>query len=178
MLKKIIAIMLILIGNVSNAFAGSFYLGPSLIYQNTYTRLLRYESFNPGGFFGYGSVIQESMYFGGELFANVRTESFNNKTNNNLDLKNKYSYGFSLIPGFFFDPTFMGYARIGFIQTRFNQPSSTKNGWQFGGGLEMSLTSNWNARAEFDYIKYQALTKVIGSPGAIQFGLSAVYRVI
>ncbi len=176
MLKKIIAGAGIFIASLSIAKAASFYVAPSLLYQNMYIHKITYQSTNPTLSFGYGGTIRDSFfYFGAELFGSFYSYDVNNVPRQNNSLKTRYTYGVSLLPGYVLDTSLMAYLRLTVLATHFEQLSTTKRGFAVGAGLEACLTPHWSARAEYDFAKYTTIKRV-GQPRASMYLAGAVYR--
>lgn len=175
MLKKIIAIIALFLGNIPNLFAGTVYLSPTLMYQNTYKSNIRYEELGPKVALGYNDIMHQMLYLAGEVFASFRAYEINNHSQNSISLRTKYSLGISFLPGFFLDPYLLVYGRLGLIYTDFDKFNTMKRGWQAGAGLQANLNPSWDIRAEYDFTQYNKLS-TIGSPKADEFSLGAVYR--
>lgn len=158
-----------------STFAGSFYVGPTIMIQDSMTNSSAYRGVNPKMTLGYGEM-GEGAYFGGELFAIPGSASL---TDTHLpgaqSIKMSRSIGGSLIPGMMIAAQTIGYARLGFITTKFTGPEIYKTGGQIGLGLQTSVSPNWDLRGEYDYSVYGSVGQ-IGSPKIDEFSLGFMYR--
>ncbi len=177
MFKKLLIASAILATSSTVALAsGAPYLGASLgVIDNTA---------NAGSFRGmpitinggYGAILNQNIYLGGEIFGVIGTSTLNNNVNlgSAQSLKTTYGYGASFIPGFMLSDHTMAFARVGVVKTRFSQINETATGGQLGLGLQTSLTQNWDLRGEYDYTKYRRVSGV--SPKTDTFNLGVVYK--
>ena len=127
-------------------------------------------------FAGYGAMISQSFYLGGEVFANRRFMTIRNGPNNANDLRPSYQWGVSVLPGIVFDSYSLGYARFGAVSSRFGKIGETKTGVQVGAGLEVKAISTVYLNGEYTYTRYRSLSAVIGAPTSDQFSLGVVFR--
>lgn len=134
---------------------------------------------------GYGVDLRGSFYIAGELFFTPTIGELNSSYGNYL--KTTYGYGVSLLPGIQLSEHTIGYARIGWIGTHFENQSSNANGAQFGLGLKTSVTQNWDVRIEYSIAGYEIDKNAsrwnpygsgTSSVRADQFSLGVVYRFI
>ncbi len=122
---------------------------------------------------GYGKTFNQSFYLAGEIFGNLGTITINNNSAA-TNMHTTYSYGASIIPGFFLSEHSMAFARAGLIETRFTSMDSTQSGAEIGLGIQTGITQNLDLRGEYDYVAYRKLSGV--SPQSDQFNLGLVYR--
>lgn len=130
-------------------------------------------------FAGYGGVINQNFYLAGEIFSTLATGTLN--TNNGL--KTTYDFGISLNPGVMLSDHTLAYVRVGGLRTRFSSQNETLSGWQFGFGLQTSVTQNVDLRGEYDYVTYNSFNYSTGSSGSTsitprsdQFHLALIYK--
>lgn len=176
MLKKITVLTALGLSLSSTAHAGVFYIGPTLSYESiTTSQSISYNgvTFRPA--LGYGSMLGDTaIYLGAEMFGGLKPLTLNNNAKNGISLKPSYSYGISVLPGYFFDQDTLGYLRVGPIIQRFDQVGVTKTGFEVGIGLAYSFAECWNMSGEFDYMKYPSFATVSG-PREGQFTLGLHY---
>lgn len=174
MLKKLLIASGISIASISNACAG-FYLGPTLTY-NSYRAGggTRYIDASPRATAGFGTV-RDYMYFAGEIFVGPKSIRIKDDSTASGSLKTSYSYGASILPGIMFDDTILGYARLGFITTHFEDANATKTGYQVGLGAQTDLTETWSIRAEYDHSVYRSISG-LGTPKADQWSVGFLHH--
>lgn len=176
MVKKILFTSALFIGNLSSVFAGSFYLGPALNFESLRSNNnIRYEGLRAMAMGGYSVWVRDWLYLAAEVFGGPKPLDINNVPRHGLSLKTSYSYGGSLIPGIFLDDQIMPYARIGYLSTKFENPSTKKSAYQLGVGLEAKVIDCWSIRGEYDYVKYKNISG-IGQVRTDEFNLAAIYR--
>ncbi len=177
MLKKILlaAIATTTFSLSAVALANSFYVGPTIMIQDSMTNSSAYRGVNPKMTFGYGGVGDEA-YFGGEIFAIPGSASL---TDTHLpgaeSAKMSRSFGASIIPGMAIAAQTVGFARLGFITTKFTGPNIYKTGGQIGLGMQTAVSPNWDVRGEYDYTVYGSVGQ-IGSPKVDEYSLGFLYR--
>jgi outer membrane immunogenic protein len=143
---------------------------------------------------GYGMMMTDMFYLGGEVFANWSNASNNltataGTTTGNLQFDVGSSYGIGLLPGIKMTDSTLTYVRLGWnwanLKTTASQTvagvttsgsnSNTSNGFVFGVGMETLLVDNWSLRGEFDhtwYSNYNAgATSVAPSDNQYMLGL-------
>lgn len=199
MLKKLIlATAILALTNVAYA-NGAPYLGAS-VGVNTDTFKLTNDandSLTFGGrgavgnvFAGYGTMLTQSFYLGGEIFADLTSTSSDiniDSDNVNDSFKEKYGYGISLIPGLALSDQTMAYVRLGAVRSKFEvketspasaTDSKTLNGAQFGFGIQTNLTQNVYLRGEYDFVTYRSATFNGNDtkPRTDQFNLGLIYK--
>jgi opacity protein-like surface antigen len=200
MLKKILLTSAIFVTSTSLSFAnGVPYIGASAGVNST-TFDLKDKSktnFDLGGrgvagnlFAGYGGIVSQNVYLGGEAFANFTSTDSNFKVideNVKGSLNNKYGYGVSFIPGVMLSDHTMAYGRVGVVRNRFeteisrpvsDSHSKTLTGGQFGVGMQTCLTQHVDLRGEYTYTTYNkaSFNGVKVSPDSDQFNLGLVYK--
>jgi opacity protein-like surface antigen len=123
---------------------------------------------------GYGGIIAQSFYLAGELTGIVATGDISD----NGPLKTTYGFGLSMVPGVMLSDRTLGFARAGFVRTRFSQASTSQTGGQFGLGLQTSLTQSVDLRGEYDYTAYSSFNNngVSNSPRTDAATLSLIYK--
>jgi opacity protein-like surface antigen len=188
MLKRILISTVILATATSTAaFAGAPYLGVGLGMQNS---SFQFHDNSPSNnvinvgkrtpvaelFGGYGGLVSQSVYLGGELFINtanmnssstVMTATQDISNGAQVSLQTKASYGISFIPGWMLTDHTMAYLRMGVLRTQFavsvngatgynGSTSPTQSGAEFGFGLQSKLSPNWELRGEYIYSTYNS----------------------
>jgi opacity protein-like surface antigen len=202
MFKKILAATVILTSS-SATLAAAPYIGASIGINNTQLNAKVEDigtTLNLGGrnpnvdiFGGYGTLVSQNIYLGGEVFANTTTGSIDAYTSGSdattLKYETRYTYGVSFIPGVMISPNTMAYGRLGVVRGNFNvkstTPTSSSNdddsvgGAQAGLGIQTNLIQNLDLRAEYVYSDYRSFTEnnVKTSPTSDQFNLGLVYRI-
>jgi outer membrane immunogenic protein len=199
MLKKLLIAAAILATSSTIAFANGPYLGASLGVNNT-----KFDGKNADGdntfslgsrgallnvFGGYGATVNQNIYLGGELFAGATNANAKVKdSDGTANLRTKYSFGISFIPGYMLTDHTMLYGRVGLVKTRFEAKDTsagttttdrkTLTGGQVGLGMQTSLTQNVDLRGEYVYTGYRS-AKMLGdkmTPSTDQFNLGVVYK--
>lgn len=131
-------------------------------------------------FAGYGGVVNQNFYLAGELSGTIATANISDNT----DLKTSYSYGVSVVPGLMLSDHSMLYGRAGVVRTHFTSGNGeTRNGGQFGVGLQTSLTQNLDVRGEYDFVAHKSIDsrdafgeRLTASPRSDQFNFGLVYK--
>lgn len=171
MFKKIIFATAVLASSVS--FAAPYIGGSVGVRTNTSASGLDFRGMPFSLFLGYGGIINQNLYLGGELFGTVGTLSLENN-----GLQSTYGYGLSILPGIMFSDHTMGYLRAGVIRTQFKPTGvsdSTRTGGQLGLGLQTSLTQNMDLRLEYDYSAFKSFSGVT-NPRSDEFDLGLIYK--
>lgn len=154
---------------------------------------------------GYGALVNEWFYLGGEVFANWQNASVSNNeayvvvpTATTFNASDSFSinnsYGVGLLPGIKISAGTMPYIRLGWNWANvkstegpasingtslgtFNK-SGTVNGFVFGIGTEMLIVDNWSARGEFDHTWYSDIFNACNHmPSDNQFTVGVVYHI-
>lgn len=177
MLKKILASVVVLAtSSVVLASPSAPYLGFSTgVTTNTASDGGSYRGAPITLLGGYGAIVNQSIYLGGEVFATLGTMTLSNNNAGMYSLKSSYGYGASFMPGVMLADRTMVFARLGLVRTRFPNMSANSNGTQVGLGLETSLIQNWDVRSEYDYTKYNTVRGM--SPRSDSFNLGFVYKI-
>ncbi len=176
MLKKLMLAGTALALTATAAFAdGAPYLGASIGEATNTTDSLN-RNYRGVPFMvnaGYGALLSQNLYLGGELFGTLGTLTLNDN-----GLKTTYGYGISLLPGIMLTDHTLTYLRLGLVRSHFT-PSQTSNrnvnGGQFGLGMQVGLTQNLDLRGEYVYTAYQSFSG-ISTPRQDQFNLGFVYK--
>jgi outer membrane immunogenic protein len=225
MLKKLSIATAMLVASSTVAFAATSgpYLGANIgvnsskstLSNSTSTTTPRTSSSNAmdlgsrgalaGVFGGYGVMVNQNVYLGGEAFANYANSESDLKANysdattnanGKYSLRQKYSYGLSFIPGFMVSEHTMAYGRAGIVQTRFENKASMSGsadiipfgtsrsvnkvatGGQLGAGLQTDLMPNVALRGEYVYTAYRSFNGIGGKikPSTDQVNLGLVYK--
>jgi opacity protein-like surface antigen len=131
---------------------------------------------------GYSFDVRSIFSFGGEAFFTPATGKLNSSYGNYLT--STYGYGLSFIPGVQLSEHTVGYARLGWAGTHFENHSGNANGGQFGLGLKTSVTQNWDERMEYDITSYDLgnkwnpLKSSTSTVRSDQFMFGVVYRFV
>lgn len=176
MLKKLVVASAVLALTSGLAFAsGVPYVGAS-IGEATNTTDTNNRNFRGMPFLfnaGYGALLSQNLYLGGEVFGTLGTASLNDN-----GLKTTYGYGISILPGIMLSEHTLTYARAGVVRSHFTPSSSSNrnvNGGQLGLGMQVGLTQNLDLRGEYVYTAYQSFSG-ISTPRQDQFNLGLVYK--
>lgn len=175
MLRKTIFTIGTVLGNISVASAGAFYLNPMFAYDSITTKTVSYLGYTVRLGLGYGDIVDEQIVLAGEIFAAPRAMTIHNSPVAQGGLRPQYTYGASVLPGLVLDDVFLAYARLSVLASRFNDLGLTRGGYQAGVGLEYHITKAWSARAEYVYTIYHSISG-IGTPKTDEFGAGLVYR--
>jgi len=178
MSKKIVLVSALLVTTAGIANAGPFpYIGANLGI-NTITSTDTVNSNVAAArvvpvtlFAGYGGLITQNIYFAGELSGTPASAEITNKNN----IKTTYGFGLSLLPGLMLNDHAMGFARAGFVRSRFSGMNMLCTGGIFGLGLQTSLTQHVDLRGEYDFTAYRTVG-TLGAPRSDTFNLGLVYR--
>lgn len=122
---------------------------------------------------GYGALLSQNLYLGGELFGTLGTLTLNDN-----GLKTTYGYGASLLPGIMLGEHTLTYLRLGLVRSHFTPSSSSNrnvNGGQLGLGMQLGLTQNLDLRGEYVYTAYQSFSG-ISTPRQDQFNFGLIYK--
>ena len=160
------------------AYAGNFYIGPSVMLNYLSADHSNYHALSPRVSLGYGGIVTDNFYLAGELTA----------TPGSIDLKNDYTkgtnentkithtYGLSIIPGIKVTDTTMVYGRIGAVESYFNSQNKTAAGAQVGLGVQMSIAPSWDLRGEYIYTGYRSVSSSVGSPKSNAIGVGLIHN--
>lgn len=182
MLKKLIiaAAALALTSGLAHA-SGAPYIGASIgeatnttnTENSSYTGVRNYRGVPFMVNAGYGALLSQNLYFGGEIFGTLGTLTLNDN-----GLKSTYGYGASILPGILLGEHTLTYARLGLVRSRFTPSASSNrsvNGGQLGLGMQLGLTQNVDLRGEYVFTAYQSFSG-ISTPRQDQFNLGLVYK--
>ena len=141
-------------------------------------------------FAGYGIVVNQNIYLGGEVFGSATSAQgkITAPNGNFVRVQTKNSFGISLMPGVMLGEHTLAYLRAGIVRTSFNAANNSAgvyvsknksvNGGQLGLGLQTSLAQNIDLRGEYVYTSYRSFNvgaaKV--SPNSDQFNLGVIYK--
>ncbi len=211
MLKKIGMSVAIILASSTAAFADPMlpYFGGEIGFDTGKWRFTDITgvktTFNSNG--GIGGLFGGLSWSLGQNFG-VNTEIFGNYSSTSTstqqinvtgggtsqdNLRMKYSYGASLLPGFKFYNGSMIYLRAGFIRSLFElhqtvPPATATSKWgyknvggaQFGVGAEAALgnLANWGIRGEYDYVTYNSFSVFSNTVSARdnQFKIGVLYN--
>jgi hypothetical protein len=124
-----------------------------LIFGIGYTAAIA-NDFTLGAIFEYNTIKSKAGYYD-------FTNSDGSVDENDGNIKIKKQYSISLVPGYAFDKTTLGYAKIGYASNKANvsytngdpDESYSLHGWIFGLGAKKLLNDNAYVFGEFNYIK-------------------------
>ncbi|HTM64067.1 MAG TPA: outer membrane beta-barrel protein [Gammaproteobacteria bacterium] len=121
---------------------------------------------------GYGMMMNEWFYLGGEVFADISNADQNfSATAGGSTYTNKFevdsSYGLGLLPGIKMTDSTLTYVRLGWNWANLktnetltgaasSSKSNTSNGFVFGVGMETLIVDNWSLRGEWDHTWYSS----------------------
>ena len=168
---------------VSKPAFGGYYLGGSIginnndfSFHDTYGHTMDPGEYSPliEAFAGFGRMVYDRYYYGGELYvnstfgdasANVTTMDI---SSTHVKLKTRDSVGLSIIPGILLNEHTLAYGRIGAVETHFESlvsvslmPRGTlkgrnQPGVELGIGLQTVITEHVDARLEFTHTYYKS----------------------
>lgn len=174
MFKKILLAAALLATSTLALADAAPYVGASLGITNDTTAGSSYRGLPGSLLAGFGGTINQNIYLGGEVFANMFNAVLDNNSRN-YSLRTTYSYGLAFLPGILVRDHSMAFGRVGVLKTRFTNLSSTSTtGGQVGLGLQTSLAQNWDVRGEYTYSFYDKVAGV--SPVDDQFDLALIYK--
>src|SRR3990167_2034490 len=180
MLKKIAMLAFLLsAASQANAFSStniSLYLAPKLSYIGMQAGQNSNEVLVPELGVGAGLTVNHLLYLGGELFANRQFLTIKNGSNNTSDLRPKYEWGGSVLPGIVFDPRALGYGRLGLVSARFADLNQIQTGVQAGIGIEVRLMPMFYLAGEYTFTRFRHLDGVDGTPFSDQYSVGITYR--
>ncbi|OAI48973.1 hypothetical protein AYO45_03800 [Gammaproteobacteria bacterium SCGC AG-212-F23] len=182
MIKKILASTVCFLTSAGIACAAP-YLGVSASEKTNTSTNSNFRGMVGTVSLGYGSIINQNFYFGGELFADLGTGTITDNTSlvrpgvNSTSVKTTVGYGGSLLPGLMFSEHTMGFLRLSLLQDRFSSAHSTVTGGQAGVGLQTNVTQCWDLRGEYDYTGFKTVPgNGTGTTRSDQFMLGLVYK--
>ncbi len=196
---------------------GGFYVGAQAGYDSfrvgqtvsspagTFSTTASLTGWLGGLFIGYGQYFNSSYYLGAELFGNYNgaNQVFARGADDDGDSftrkhKADGTLGLALIPGIKLNEATLGYLRLGYDWTYFQNSivaangggpsissshSATLGGFDFGLGLETLVCDHWSVRTQYDHIWYnnKSTTPFPGltsttKPSDNQFTLGVLYR--
>jgi opacity protein-like surface antigen len=176
MLKKLFIASALLAVSTQLAFAtsGAPYVGASVGQKTNTATYVNFRGVPVDIFVGYGAIIGEGLYIGGEVLANVTTAEV---TDNGL--KSTYGYAASFLPGLLISDHTMAYLRLGILRQHFSPSglkANTVSAGQLGIGLQTNLMQNWDLRGEYDYDAYGSLSGIAGNPRGDEFDMALLYK--
>ncbi len=178
MLKKLVAASIFTIMSSTIAYAGSFYMGPSVMLNYLSAKNSSYNSLSPRLSAGYGGIVANNFYLAGELTATPGSVDLKNGYTHGTDQNTKvtHTYGLSVIPGIKLNDTAMVYGRVGAVKSYFSSQAKTVTGGQAGIGVETSVSPTWNLRSEYIYTAYRSVSHDIGSPKSNAIGIGLIHN--
>lgn len=173
MKQYLLPVLLLIQSTGSTAMAG-VYIGPGLFIQRMSAANSSATVLQPRLSLGV-DTLSGDYYFAGEIFASPFTHTLSNSTQTGaVDAKTTTSFGLAFLPGIKISNDLLTYLRLGAIRTWFSGPKSGQNGGILGIGAAVPLNNHWDARAEYNYTFYRAVTG-LGHPKANSLGLGLVY---
>lgn len=154
---------------------------------------------------GYGMMMNDWFYLGGEVFGNFSgvdqnmSATFTGLGSLNTSFQVDGSWGLGLLPGIKMTDSTLTYVRLGWNWANIKQTASvvnaagttvasasktnTSNGFVFGVGMETLIVDNWSLRGEFDHTWYSdfntlstATSTVSTNPSDNQYMLAVIYH--
>jgi opacity protein-like surface antigen len=138
---------------------------------------------------GYGMMMNDWFYLGGEVFGNFSGVDQNMSSvlstadgdNIQTSFQVNGSWGIGLLPGIKMTDSTLTYVRLGWNWANLKQTGSafdadavpttftgnktnTSNGFVFGVGMETLIVDNWSLRGEFDHTWYSNYNAVAAGP--------------
>jgi opacity protein-like surface antigen len=159
-----------------------------------------------GLFLGYGMMMNDWFYLGGELFGNFSgvdqnmSATINGIGSVNTSFQVNGSWGLGLLPGIKMTDSTLTYVRLGWNWANLKQTANimnaanailtsgsktnTSNGFVFGVGMETLIVDNWSLRGEFDHTWYSNYNVISAAPALTvttnpsdnQYMLSVIYH--
>lgn len=191
---------------ITDKFSG-FYLGASLGANGNFFRFHDdlANNINLGAdtpllqaFGGYGQLMPNNFYLGGEIYLNNTISSARANTQlidgggvgTHVNIQTRYSYGASFLPGVLLTQDVVGYGRIGPVWTQFytNVQSPTAQytnnnrqlGAELGAGLLVALTYNVDVRLDYSHSIYKSYHTTVNAyhiaPTSDRTNLGIVYN--
>ena len=139
---------------------------------------------------GWGHIWKQRYYLAAEIYgansAKLKNYGRFNQGVTSYTLQPTWDYGVDLMPGLMINDTTLGYARVGFEQTRMILNSAlgstgvNADGWRVGGGLQTNVYKNLDLRAEYIFTDYGTLTHYAnaGNQFAMLGNLGLVYKFV
>lgn len=172
---RVITGLLLAILAYESAFAGTIYLGPTLLLQTITSVNSNYRGLRPSLAMGYSGQI-DFYYLAAEVFASTAALSLTSShSDEGNSLRIAQDFGASFIPGLLLSEGVISYLRLGIVSSKFRAPSTTKTGGQVGIGLQANLSTAWSLRGEYIYTAYSNVEDM-GSPQVDTFGLGLIYK--
>ncbi len=121
---------------------------------------------NGGIFAGYGKIIKDKFWLGGEL-SYSRSSADYNASNSGvaITLEQSQTFEASIRPGYLVQDDTLLYGRLGFVKTKFDATatdgtnsfsgSETLNGFRLGLGAEKIVKDNISLRLDGSYTNYE-----------------------
>lgn len=138
------------------AYAGQFYMGPSLVLLVNSISDTDYAGVGPKMTLGYKTFLTPQFLLSYELYGQFNSLSITPDENNFLKISR--SFGLSVLPGYQFNNSTFVYGRLGAVLTQFNSTPYTQ-GAQIGLGLQKKLTDHWDIRSEYSYTTYNSVNR-------------------
>ena len=163
-----------------HAFRAAPWVGASLSVINNYARWpAAYKGFGGRINAGYGKLLNQSIYIGGEVFGsdNFRVRDLPLNNSRLTGISSSWSYGFDLIPGILMNQFLLGYVRLGVLNTYFNDVRHQRTGLEIGIGGQANVRGNVDIRAEYVYSEYTNFYRSV-QPNQDHFNLGLVYKFV
>ena len=160
-----------------SAFAGSFYVGPSITLNNVTSSDASYRGVAPKMSLGFGDMLSSTFYMGAELNATPGSILIQNNytSGSNENVRTTASYGADLIPGIKLNDSSMIYGRLGAVNTNFTAQDKHVWGAQAGVGIQTALSQDWDIRGEYDFTGYRSISNV-GSAKSDSFAIGVIHK--
>jgi len=164
---------------VNITHARNVYIGPMLLFQHIDAPHSHFNGIHPRlslGFEDWIDGIDTEYYFAGELFVSPATATLSDLHDKGaISTKTTRSIGISILPGIKLDDGWIGYSRLGVINSTFSSPDVSKWGGQAGLGVQVCLTATLNLRVEYIFTAYQFVPG-LHRPKSNEVGMGLTYR--
>lgn len=175
-LFPLVSFLLLLFHGPAAMAARDFYIGPSVFLQRVSATNSSYFGYMPELAFGYGRMMENTVYLSGELEIVPFSGTFNNSINaGSVSTGTASGFGASFIPGMKLSDNVLGYLRAGLMQMRFPGPNRASTGLELGLGLGIPINNLWDFRAEYRYTTYRSITE-LSSPTSNAIGAGVIYH--
>lgn len=134
----------------------------------------QYSRVAPYGLFaGYGGLITDDIYLGGEISGTIGAAKITEPGTNAMSTT--FGYGLSVVPGLMLSKDTMVFARGGLVGTRFDDAGKIATGGIFGVGMQTAVSQNVDVRGEYDFTAYKSV-RFISAPRSDAFTVGLVYK--
>ncbi|MCH9643623.1 MAG: porin family protein [Gammaproteobacteria bacterium] len=137
------------------------------------------DGYSGGVALGYSRILYQHFYYALEGFYNLSSAVFDfqhQTVARNYQIREKYNYGLSFLPGYNFNASSVVFMRLGWIAAKFEKNGGvaaggnvgpnfkeTENGFETGVGFETAICKNTSIVGEYDYATYNDIKNTSGS---------------